>query len=105
MKLKSKRSEGVQTDQTEVFSLRLSATVLDDLREEAKDRGLQLAEVVRQAIRKGLTPPDTVWVAISGSQTIKLETPLPTWTGGENPGQLAAVWAAEAPVEHGARAA
>ncbi|MGA8427261.1 MAG: hypothetical protein WB801_06705 [Candidatus Dormiibacterota bacterium] len=77
---------------SEVFSLRLPGAMLDDLRSQAQERGEQLSDIIREAIRLGATPAFAVWPSISVTDHVTVSTTAPLWTGGENHGYSAVVW-------------
>jgi hypothetical protein len=86
---------------SEVISLRLPVEVLDELRSQARDGGLQVSEILREAIRDGRSPVLAVWPSLSVTQGVVAATSVPYWLGGENHGSGAVEWEGLEAVELG----
>jgi len=68
----------------DVFSLRLSAEELDQLKRAADMQRLPMAELVRAAVRSYLLPGQATWAAVSFGAVpgTQLSSSLPIWSGG-----------------------
>lgn len=68
----------------DVFSMRLSAAELEDLKRAAELQGIPAAELVRAALRSYLTPGQMTWASVSfgSTQGAQLSSALPIWSGG-----------------------